>query len=292
MEYFVSVGQKAYHDWQVELLIQSFKEHNLQKNLTIAGADVGENRYEFLSNILNHEKFFSHQSIGLKRGFQPLDEIYSLSFCLEKKRIGNSICLMQPHTVLKNPYYLDELKTNYASTNVAIDPFFTFDQAEKNAGKFWEKQAHNREYYLKNWLPVGNIILLNNIPEQLVFRTTIVAEQIILNQIIQKIPVWKETIRLAWVISIVDYLGNIEVKGSYNITSNMNDGNSTPFIDYADGLPPVFNKSMFSFKPPLCMSFGDPIEVLATCKMSPNANYISEISEKILKSRVKSEPTP
>lgn len=292
MEYFASVSQKAFHDWQVELMIQSFKEHKFENKLNIAGADVSENRYEFLSNILNQEKFFSHQSMGLRRGFQPLDEIYSLAFCLETKRIGSSFCVMQPHIVLKNPKKLENFHTDIPSATVAIDPFFTFDHAEKNAGKFWEQQANSRDFYLKNWLPIGSILLLNNLPDRLVQRAVVVAEQIVLNQIIQKLPIWKDTIRLAWVISIVDYLGIIAIKGSYDLVSTMTDGNSTPFVDYNDGIPPVFNKSMFSFTPPFCMSFGDPIEILATCKMSPNANYVSELAEKLLKLRIKLEPTP
>ena len=292
MEYFVSYSQKAYHDWQIELLIQSFKNHNLQDKLTVAGANTGENRYKFLANILNHENFFNHLSIGLKRGFQQLDEIYSLAFYQESKKLGSEICVMQPHTVLKNPKYLEELRTNQSSATVSVDPFFTFDYAEKNAGDFWVKQAHSREFYKNNWLPVGSIILFNNLSEKISTRAIIVAEQIILNQIQQKIPVWSESIKLAWAISIADYLGLIKIEASYNLVSNMIDGANAPFIDYKDGVLPVFNKSMFSFAPPFGMSFGDPIEVLATCKMSPNADYLSQISETLLKLRTKSEQTP
>ncbi len=292
MEYFVSFNQKAYYDWQIELLIESFKNHNLQDKLSVAGANTGENRYKFLSNIANHENFLNHHSIGLKRGFQQLDEIYSLAYYQESKKLGTEICVMQPHVVLKNPKYLDEIKTNQSSAIVSIDPFFTFEHAEKNAGDFWAKQAHGREFYKTNWLPLGSIILFNNLSEQISTRATIVAEQIILNQIQQKIPVWNESVKLAWAISIADYLGLIKIEASYNLVSNMIDDGSTPFIDYKDGVPPVFNKSMFSFAPPFEMSFGDPIEVLATCKMSPNADYMSQISESLLKSRAKSEQTP
>jgi hypothetical protein len=38
------------------------------------------------------------------------------------------------------------------------------------------------------------------------------------------------------------------------------------------------------------MSFGDPIEVLLNCHSSPNSDYMSKLSNRLIGSRTKSEP--
>ena len=45
MEYFVSTDQRAYHDWQIELMIESFKAQGLENKLIITAAETNEQRY-------------------------------------------------------------------------------------------------------------------------------------------------------------------------------------------------------------------------------------------------------
>ena len=67
----------------------------------------------------------------------------------------------------------------------------------------------------------------------------------------------------------------------------MNDGKNTMFIDYEHGVPPDFNKSMFTFPPPKYISFGDPIEVISQCISTPNAHTMAKVAQKILAKRKK-----
>lgn len=284
MEYFVNSEQKAYDDWQLELLIESFKHHEIDEFLTIAGANVNQDRYDKLYNLIAHKNYFPYQSIGQKRGFTKLDELYSLAWCIQNQKLGQRICLIQPSVVIKNKSYTLNIpdKETFA---VAIDPFFTFDHAEKMAGNFWENQNNSKDFYKNNWLPVGNVIFLNKISYEFVSRTIILAENLIVNQIINKIPVWEDTIKLAWALNTIDHIGRINIFASYEYTSSMSDASNAPFIDYHAGLPPTFNKSMFTFKPPINIAFGDPIEVLANCRSSPNAAYMAEIANSLLRTR-------
>jgi hypothetical protein len=290
MEYFVSTDQRAYHDWQIELMIESFKAQGLENKLIITAAETNEQRYNKLHNTLGHAKYFQHSNIGMQRGFSKLNELYSLAWCINNGKINYPICIMQPHVVLFNKNYEINFPEGQASLNVAIDPFFTFQLANQKAGDFWQKQINTMNYYKDNWLPIGSLIFINNIPIEFINRTIAVAEYLIVEQIINKIPVWEDTVKLAWVINTIDFIGRININASYIYASSMNNGNITPFIDYNHGLSPHFNKSMFLYAPPVCMSFGDPIETLLNCHSSPNADYMSELSNKIISSRNKYEP--
>ena len=290
MEYFVSTDQRAYHDWQIELMIESFKAQGLENKLIITAAETNEQRYNNIHNIFGHAKYFRHANIGMQRGFSKLNELYSLAWCVDNRKINYPICIMQPHVVFFDKNYTINFPDEQPSLNVAIDPFFTFELANQKAGDFWKKQVNTMNYYKDNWLPIGSIMFINNMSIDFINRTIAVAEYLIVEQIINKIPVWEETIKLAWTINTIDFLGKVNINASYNYTSSMNNGNITPFIDYNHGLPPNFNKSMFAYAPPACMSFGDPIEVLLNCHSSPNSDYMSKLSNRLIGSRTKSEP--
>lgn len=287
MEYFVNSEQKAYDDWQIDLLIESFKRHGIDEKLTIACSETNGQRYNELYNLAFHKNYFLYQSIGMKRGFLNLDQLYSLAWCMQNQKIGSRICVIKPCVLLKNKDF--DLKIPDVETvSVSIDPFFTFDNAKNMTGNFWENSTNDKEFYKRNWIPIGNVIFLNKIPYDFVLRTITIAENLIVNQIINKIPVWEETIKLAWVLNTIDYLGRINIFASYDYTSSMSDFGVNPFIDYQSGIPPVFNRSMFTFTPPVNMAFGDPIEVLSNCKISPNSAYMSELANSLIARRTKS----
>jgi hypothetical protein len=169
----------------------------------------------------------------------------------------------------------------------AIDPFFTFDSAEKNVGDLSFNMSNSKSVYREKWLPLGNLFFINQLPNSIIQRTSKIAEYLILNQILQKKTVWEHTVKLAWVINIIDISDQVYVRGNYDFTSTMMDSQDTPFIDYYHGMPPVFNKSMFSYPPPSYMSFGDPIETLSTCYNTMNAHYMSDLAMQLIKERSK-----
>lgn len=291
MDYFVSVNQNAYHDWQIELLIESFREHGLNNKLTVMAADLGEERYGSLCNITSHEGYIPHISLGSRRGVQKLDEIYDLMWLTEKGKIGQHFCMLKPHMVLKHGNMTHNFPLNQPSMQIAVDPYFTFEEALKCFGNFCKNQTHDESHYQKNWIPVGNAICFSNMPQSFFNRLGYLAERMALHQIMEKREVSEHSNRIALTLNIIDHIGAANISVSYNLISSMSDGGYLPLIDYSHGVPPVFNKSMFTFAPPAKMSFGDPIEVLASCKVSPNADYMSSIAQSLLKRRLKSKTT-
>jgi hypothetical protein len=284
MEYFVSVENTLYYHWQMELMIESFKVQNCQKDLLIGLAEEQTPIYEhFWRNMQEHPRIYGHANIGKTRGFEPLNRVYSLSWAVKYGLIKQPFAYIQSDLVLKNP--LDISFDDYSQIVFCPNAFFTIDSAEENAGDIWSWMGKSKSEYDKKWIPVGSVIVFNNIPTEVFDRTVTLCEMLALHQLEKNNQIWKYTDRLAWAINLSDFSDKVVIKGDYTLTGNMLGSDNSPFIDYEHGLPPVFNKSMYSFSPPSYASFGDPFLALAENAPTPNAHYISELAKINLRNR-------
>jgi hypothetical protein len=285
MEYFVSVDRKAYHDWQIELLLESFKNNFLFDKIFVGINRTLCNRYPHMENANTHTSTYLYDDVGRKKGFAPLNEIYQLLWLLNAKKIKNTVAVIKPHMILKRTIediipIIESRVFLYSS-----DPFFTFDAALINCGDFYKELKNTKEFYQEKWFNLGNVFIINGIPDWFVQKVARIAEELITIQIMNNKTIWSETVRLAWVVSLIDASNDIEVYECSELSSIMNDGRNTMFIDYEHGVPPDFNKSMFTFPPPKYISFGDPIEVISKCISTPNAHTMAKVAQKILAKR-------
>jgi hypothetical protein len=285
MEYFVSVDRKAYHDWQIELLLESFKNNFLFDKIFVGINRTLCNRYPHMENANTHTSTYLYDDVGRKKGFAPLNEIYQLLWLLNAKKIKNTFAVIKPHMILKRTIediipIIESRVFLYSS-----DPFFTFDAALINCGDFYKELKNTKEFYQEKWFNLGNVFIINGIPDWFIQKVARTAEELITIQIMNNKTIWSETVRLAWVVSLIDASEDIEVYECSELSSIMNDGRNTMFIDYEHGVPPDFNKSMFTFPPPKYISFGDPIEVISKCISTPNAHTMAKVAQKILAKR-------
>lgn len=291
MHFFVSAENTAYYQWQFELLIESFVENRQQNNLLIMVAETDDPGYRPAFNLPQHPNKYAHSNIGVKKGFKKLNQLYSLLYALENKLIPETYTILEPHIALAQPGFDPFEEDRPRACIFAPDPFFTFDAAEKFVGEFWKIMPNTKDYYQRNWVPLGNVISIKEIPTDFVRRTIYLAETLILQQILEKKPVWEDSVKLAWALNLSDVVDQVYILGTYGITSTLIDTAQTPFVDYEHGMPPVFNKSMFTYPPPDRLSFGDPIETLSTLIQTSNSHYLSKLANKILEKRTNVKPT-
>lgn len=286
MEYYVSIENTPYYHWQIELMIESFKRQEKQNDLLVAVAEAQTPiQSVFCKNIYEHKRIYGHANIGRMRGFEPLNRVYSLAWAVKNKLIRQPFAYIQSDLVLKNPLQIDFSNNNTPQVVFCPDMFFTVDEAEENAGSVWQWMNKTIANYETNWVPVGSVIVFNNVPDEVFERTVNICELLALHQLEKYDKIWNRTDRLAWAINLSDFSNQIILHGDYGLTSTMLGSDNTPFIDYEHGLPPVFNKAMYSFLPPGYTSFGDPFQALAENSPTPNAHYISELAKINLKSR-------
>jgi hypothetical protein len=285
MKYFVSVDKCAFHDWQLELLLESFNTLSLENDLCLATTTNSSNRYPFVSNIKNHKIIYQYEDVGKLKGFRPINELFQLTTFIKDNIISMPLVVLRPHMVIKQK--IEQVIKNDKSRAFIFgsDPYFTFTKAVENCGEFWECCDNDENYYRNNWFRLGSVFVLTGMPDWIVNKVIKVAESLLIHQISKSLIPWSETCRLAWIITMNDLKNNIEIIHDETLSSIMNEGKNTVFVDYEHGLPPDFNRLMYKFEPPLGLSLGDPIEALSHMISTPNAHFISKLCHQILKKR-------
>ncbi len=285
MEYFVSTYADPAHEWQVELLIESFKKLGADGDLTVMLSNCGDLHYTRVGNIRSHQKVVYHDSPGQIKGHRRLDELYTLLWALENGKIRNPYCFLRPHTVIRDR--LDSFVPDVRSVVFAPDPFFTLRLAEERLGNFWEHFGRDKSFYDNRWATVGGVIIVNEMDAWLASYLCGIAETLVLEQIKAGREPWEDTVRAAWSVCLAEVASRSAalIRGDYEIAATMNDNRPLPIIDYEHGLPPQFNRRMFLFSGPGVMSFGDPLEVVSGCISTKNAHFMSDLAKSVSGSR-------
>lgn len=279
MEYFVSTENHPATSWQLELLIQSFKEHNCEDKLKIvlsesnAIPNIGK-------NLIEHKNIFGYFNIGEIKGYKPLNQFYNLCWALQAKQISQPFTFMQTDMVLRSP--LNIHFSNYPEFVFYPDPFFTLEKAEEEIGPF--------QKWLKiklQWVPVGSLFVAHQIPNDIFNLVAKRAELFALRQLMDGREISNKTVNVALASVFSEHSDNIFCRGDYSLVSSIMDGTNTPVISYEHGIPPDFHKSMFLYPAPSYVGFGDPIKILSEIFPTPNAHYVSILAGKNLQSRNK-----
>lgn len=268
MHYFVSAENIAYHHWQLELLIESFKMHNIQDSLTIGLAENNQPIYTEAKNLRRHKNVFVHDNIGREKGCPSFNRIYGLYVALTKNLIKPPITIIHPDTILIKPF-----EPNVIDVVFQMDPEFTVDKSRSEDFVKTVREAKNIKEEL--WLPLGDTICLEKIPDQFIKRVLEFADYFSKTQ-----PNWPDSEKTAWALTLLEYYGHLTYYGTVNIENNLLDNDLKKLIHYKRGLPPYFHKNMFRFEPPSVFGMGDPYEVL----LKYNANKVMDYVGKVINS--------
>jgi hypothetical protein len=288
MEYLVSAENKIYDHWQLELLIESFKQNGCQNDLLLCLADYDSSiNPDFWRNISEHQRIYAHQNIGQIRGYHPLNSLYSTLWANQYKLINQPFVSIPTDVVLREPLNVEFLNNGYPEVIFSPNPFFTFNLAKEHVGPFWKQSFRTQEYYKNSWVPIGPIVVFNNVPSTMFERTIFLAERLALQQLLDGKNIWEHTIQLAWSMNLADLLGKVTIKADYSLTMNMLSNNNAAFIHYEHGMPPIFNKLMFQYEPPNFFAMGDPMQILSDNFPTPSAYFISELAKISLNARKK-----
>lgn len=256
INYFVSAENIAYHHWQIELLIESFKMLDLQNSLTIALAESQEKPYvDYTRNLSSHKKVFTHENVGRKNNCLSFNRIYSLYFALFQKIIEQPLVIIHPDTILLKPF-----------EERSYDFIFQREEIEqpKELLEFVNsiKSANNAE-----WYPLGDTIFLRNIPLEFFRRVLEIANYL-------------KDEKLGWILALMEYYGHFSCYGTSEIESILLDNDLKYLIHYKHGLPPFFNKQMFRFEQNT-IGMGNPYDIIMQHNSSNATVYLQKVVEKI-----------
>jgi len=150
MKYLLSIENNYFHRWQTELLIESFKYHNIQDDLFIFIANKDNlTTNNYTKNILSHKNKFFHK--GDKDVY--LNKINCLKHVVKDGIISLPFCVMHPDMVIQSPINNDLNK----------DISFSYDPTKDEFYNKIEKEIIKKIDYIPKFVPFGNVIVFNNI---------------------------------------------------------------------------------------------------------------------------------
>lgn len=284
MDFLISASNTPYNQWQLSLLIESFKQNNLDNNLVVVCSNPKEKNpimieEKFVKNILNHKRFYRFYDQGSSEIYEPLNKLYIISYLLKENLLKQPFLMfLEPDLVMKKEFFLP--KQESIDFLYSVDPSFTFKELENNRNNFWMFLGLKKELLEEKWLEVGNIVAFNNFSEIFFDNLTALLEVMVK---IQGADIWKGTFKFALIASLIKInpvritrIKGLEVPAFSFLESN--------FITYREGMPPDFHKSMFKYDFNY-FSMGNPLEILSNIYNCPNAKYISDLAKNILASK-------
>ena len=284
MQYLVVAENTQYYHWQLSLLIESFKKHNLQNDLCIFLVDSNEKTNErFSKNLIEHQNKNIFENIGKTRGFDKLNKLYGMLWAIESNKIKQPFALIPADVILEKPINLD--LHEYPEIYFNPDKDFNFNYVKNSVPNLLEILNRENKKIKDYWISIGPVIVFNNMPIDFFRMFVVKAEILALKQLIYNQKIFDKTDRLALSINIFDFMNKGAIKEDYNLTKSMLEYNETSFIHYEHGMPPVFNKSMFRYDPPNYASFGDPYEAILENPATPSAYLMSELVKNIIEKK-------
>lgn len=252
MNYFTSIKNNYYFSWQIELLIESFKEHKLQNQLYISLDD--DKVLDTCKNLKNHDKIILGNDYG-----GNLNKPCRLLEAIEANAIEFPIALIHPDMVLYKP-----IKNLTGDIVCSVSP----DEDEDELKLIKEEYQALPEDNQYPFLPVGSITVLNN-SNTIDFLKGLVAHYNNLEE--QGLTDYD---KIALSRNLYDFYEQLEIKLEPMETTLLHNNYESNFIHYKYGIPPSFMKYKFEFT--------NPYELFASFNSTTNLQYVSKITKKLI----------
>lgn len=282
MDYFVSANYEPFHQWQIELLIESFKRNNRQDNLVVSLTKMDEEviHPDFSINILSHKRLIAHDNIGKIRGYNKLNDLYSLMWAIKDGHLKQPFMTMPVDSVLYSP---PPDAPDYPILSYQVDPFFAPELIQKNIGDVADILPASitdttNPTKPESWPSIGDLFVCNKFPIEFFEQWIELTESLAFKQLRKNGKIWEFTDRLALNLLVHKLIGTVPLRGIYDYESDMLSNFPKHIIHYDKGLLPIFHKDMFPYAPPNYFSFGNPFAVLGGNSPTAAFNYMSELA--------------
>jgi hypothetical protein len=268
MNYFVSIENSYQHSWQIELLIQSFKDRSAEDNLHIAvGIDDSMSLYD-CKNLSNHNNKFYFKKTHPNSSF---NKWHSLLKTMEDKKEIFPITVLNPHNIFCSDISINDKKIISSEDSLFTHSLISDYYSEEDEIK-------------KNWIKFGNTIAFNDLP--ISFFEDILSyikyfldkkEFLGIDRAALNLSVWKNWDALFFKD---EEASNVEIR-PYSIESNMMGNVVKNIINYDHGIQPSFNKIWFS-KNDFSMHPDKPIVCLSKIRHTRCADFIAGVAKNYL----------
>lgn len=251
MNYFVSIENTIYYHWQIELLIESFKIHNLQNNLYIFIADGDyKDIPENCKNLIKHKNVYKRSNSGSKT-----NELVALYQYIDEEIVDYPYVFIQPSMILKNP--VDKYNKN---CDIVVNSYYENNRADE----FLSKINANIKFNF------STPIIFNKIDKS--FYNKLLEN---LQYALDNTDVDFPCDLLAWKMSLLEHYDKCSMVSNILSCTLLHNNVDAPFINYDHGVPNEFNKRFFIYS--------DPYDVLLNLNVSDSCVYLQNVLNSYLK---------
>lgn len=283
MQYFVSAENSSYFYWQLELLIESFLMHGMEKNLVIGLAENDSSKIKgYSKNLVKYGEKFIHSNEGKKLNYLPLNRANSIRYALAYKILKFPFVLIHADMLLRNPINLSEDDSKFG---VVVNNFEETSAVERKSIQEAikpeiERIAEDRKLDVKSFPEIPSFsapVVFNESFEYIwdVFFSKLQSNTL---NFIEKKGKEFPCERAAWEQTLMESFQHCAVKGSFMSAPLMFEDDNVNFIHYKTGIPPVFNKKFFKFENGIFNGSGTgPFETVLEHNPTVNTNYMHQV---------------
>jgi hypothetical protein len=282
MEFFVGIENTDYCAWQIELLLESFHQHQIQDRLLVTNvASQTKPSQNFNFHLSKHKRIYNIQKSKLDSKYSRLTVLLALYNSLKYNLIHQPFIYLQPSVVVSKPELVKEFKFD-GDILYSPDEHFNLEHYKQQIPGFINYFSHVNNINPSLFLKLGGVIVFQNAPLSFFQNAIHICKKLIQIQIKSKQEVYEHTDKLALSLAVIQDLNKLKLS-SLSLCTHLMSNSDNVFLDYERGMPPMFVKSMFQFKPPLFASCGHPYEVINEHNPTATSLYLAKLARNLLK---------
>ena len=244
MDYLVVAPHTPFFQWQVALIIQSFRLQKIEENLAVLL--VASEDKPIQSNFCNH--FVDHprlRAIRLPCDSDPdIIRLHGIEHAVKTGFVNPTFASLPVYSVLRHP-----ISSPIAQITFSYKPEFTFQHLESFG--ISSRAISKRMMDKKQWIPVGDVLLFDKLTDDFYHLAKSRGEMIAFDS---KRELLKENMtyfpraifRAAMSFAIMETYGNLTLDTTRHLEAGMQENDSiTPIINYDYGSPPEFSRNFY-----------------------------------------------
>lgn len=281
MQYFVSAENSSYFYWQLELLIESFLSHGLEKSLVIGLAENDSQKIRgFSSNLVKYSNKFIHSNEGKNHGYLPINRVAAIRYALANKLIKFPFVLIHADMLLRNPVSLDDEESkcgiiinNY--DDAGFEEKTIKDEISQNLARLAEERGVSKEDL--PGIPFFSAPIIFN--ESFEYMSDIFFSKLQVNMmdIFSRRGGGFPCERAAWELTITESFQHCSIMGKFLSAPLMFEDENVNFIHYRNGIPPVFHKKFYKYEEGVYHQSQGPYETIMEHNPTVNTNYLHQL---------------
>lgn len=282
MQYFVSAENSSYFYWQLELLIESFLAHGLEKDLVIGLSENSDQKIRgYSSNLVKYGTKFMVPNEGRESGYLPLNRISSIRCGLLQGILKFPFVMIHSDMILKKPIELSEdeekfgiIMNNFDEPN-SIEDSLVKTKVDEFVEQFAKEEDADSESITRIPFFSAPVVFNESMSycAEVFFSKVYNYEKSIFEEKGSQFPCE----RAAWETSIAEAHRHFNIKGKFMSAPLMLDVEDMNFIHYKSGIPPVFHKKYFKFEGGTYYASAGPYEMLLDHNTNANMEYVHQI---------------